>query len=43
MSSYRLYEEGPDGERRYLTSEEIDTARANAKKMMDEFCGAQLT
>jgi len=41
MNSFRLYEEGPDGERRYLTADEIDTARAEAKRMVDEFCGAQ--
>jgi hypothetical protein len=40
MNSFRLYEEGPTGERRYLTSEEIDTARAEARQMTDEFCGA---
>jgi hypothetical protein len=39
MSSYRIYEQGEtEGERRYLTSEEIDRARADAKKLMDEFC-----
>jgi len=38
MEAMRLYEEGPDGERRYLDSEQIDAARANAKKTMDEFC-----
>jgi hypothetical protein len=41
MQSYRLYEESPEGERRYLSNEEIDLARADAKKVMDEFCGAQ--
>jgi hypothetical protein len=41
INSFRLYEEGPDGERRYLTADEIDTARAEAKRMVDEFCGAQ--
>lgn len=40
MDSFRLYEQGPNGERRYLTSEEIDTARVEAKRMMDEFCAA---
>lgn len=38
MEARRLYEEGDDGERRYLDSEGIDAARANAKKTMDEFC-----
>ena len=41
MASHRLYEESPDGERRYLDSAEIDTARADAKKVMNEFCGGQ--
>lgn len=41
MTSHRIYEESPDGERRYLDSAEIDTARADAKKVMDEFCGGQ--
>lgn len=41
MEAMRLYEEGPDGERRYLDSEQIDAARANAKKTMDEFCNPQ--
>jgi hypothetical protein len=39
MASYRLYVTGPDGERRYLDSAEIDAARIDAKKVMDEFCG----
>lgn len=38
LNSYRIYEELPNGERRYLTSEEIDGARANAKQAMAEFC-----
>lgn len=39
MNARRLYEPGstPD-ERRYLDSNEIDAARADAKKLMDEFC-----
>jgi hypothetical protein len=39
MEALRLYEEGPDGQRRYLDSAELDAQRANAKKTMDEFCG----
>jgi len=40
QNSWRLYEAGPtEGERRYLTSDEIDAARANAKQVMEEFCG----
>jgi len=41
MEATRLYEESEDGQRRYLDSEGIDAARTNAKKTMDEFCGAQ--
>jgi hypothetical protein len=41
MQSYHLYVVGPDGERRYLDSAEIDQTRADTKKMMDEFCGGQ--
>jgi hypothetical protein len=41
MRGYRIYELAPDGERRYLTSEEIDAGRVSAKQVMDEFCGAQ--
>jgi hypothetical protein len=41
MNAIRVYEEGPDGQRRYLSAEEIDTTRANAKQAMDEFCGGQ--
>jgi hypothetical protein len=38
MSNWRVYEPGPNGERTYLTSEQLDEARVNAKKAMDEFC-----
>lgn len=38
LNAIRLYEEGADGQRRYLSSEEIDSARADAKKTVDEFC-----
>jgi hypothetical protein len=41
MDSHRLYEQGPNGERRYLTDAEIDAARAAAKQVMDEFCSGQ--
>lgn len=41
MTSMRLYETGPNGERVYLTSEQIDQARANAKQVMDQFCSEQ--
>jgi len=38
MNSQRLYEEDENGERRYLTAEQIDTARASAKASMDVLC-----
>jgi hypothetical protein len=39
MTARRLYEPGDnEGERRYLDSDEIDKARADAKTLMDEFC-----
>jgi len=39
MNAQRLYEsDEPDGERRYLTDAELDKAREDAKKVMDEFC-----
>jgi hypothetical protein len=41
MDARRLFEDDQGGERRYLTSEEIDAARANAKQVMDEFCSGQ--
>jgi hypothetical protein len=41
MDNWRLYEPGPNGERTYLTSEQIDAARANAKQVMDQFCADQ--
>ena len=42
MNAHRLYEPGAtEGERRYLTDAELDAARANAKRTMDEFCSGQ--
>ncbi len=38
MNSQKLYEQLPDGERRYLSSEELDAARAAAKASMDTLC-----
>jgi predicted Zn-dependent protease len=38
MNSQRLYEQGADGERRYLSSEELDATRASAKASMDVLC-----
>jgi len=42
MTSRRLYTQGgTEGDRQFLTSEEIDATRADAKKVMDEFCAGQ--
>jgi hypothetical protein len=42
MNARRLFEPGTaEGERRYLSDAEIDAARADAKKVMDEFCSGQ--
>lgn len=38
MTSQRLYEEGKDGERRYLSDAELDAARSSAKASMDVLC-----
>jgi uncharacterized protein DUF4124 len=34
-----LFNAGPNGERDYLTSDQIDAARADAKKEVDTVCG----
>jgi len=40
MNSQRLYEQSPnEAERRYLTDAEMDSAREDGKRVMDEFCG----
>jgi hypothetical protein len=36
----RLYKTGPDGERQYLTSDEIDAERINAKNAVDTICNS---
>jgi hypothetical protein len=36
----RLYKTGPDGERVYLTSDEIDSERVNAKRDVDAICNS---
>jgi hypothetical protein len=36
----RLYKTGPDGERKFMTSEEIDTERLNAKRDIDNICNS---
>lgn len=38
MNSQRLYQQGSDGERKYLSEEELDAARASAKASMDVMC-----
>ena len=35
-----LYKNGPDGERQYMTSEQIDTERLNAKRDIDDTCNS---
>ena len=39
VESQKLYRVGKDGERQYLTSQEIDEARLNSRKDMDTVCG----
>lgn len=41
LDAFRLYEELPNGERRYLTNEELDEARADARQVMDRACSEQ--
>lgn len=42
MNARRIYEPGSTPEeRRYLDSAEIDATRADARKVMDEFCAGQ--
>ena len=36
----RLYKTGPDGERQFMNSEEIDTERLNAKQDVDTICNS---
>jgi hypothetical protein len=38
LTSRKLYEEQPDGQRRYLSGEELDAARNAAKTNMDVWC-----
>jgi hypothetical protein len=38
MNSQRLYEQGADGQRRYLSDAELAAARASAKASMDVMC-----
>jgi hypothetical protein len=36
----RLYKAGADGARQYLTSDEIDSQRVNAKRDIDAICNS---
>ncbi len=36
----RLYKTGPDGERQFMNSEQIDTERLNAKRDIDTICNS---
>ncbi|HKS55218.1 MAG TPA: DUF4124 domain-containing protein [Steroidobacteraceae bacterium] len=38
MNSQRLYQQSGDGERKYLSDEELNAARASAKASMDVMC-----
>ena len=38
IESHRIYRVGKDGEREYLSSAEIDQARINARKILDDAC-----
>ena len=38
MNSQRLYQQSPDGQRKYLSDEELTAARASAKASMDVMC-----
>jgi len=40
IESRKLYKAGADGERQYLTSEEIDAERLNAKRDIDTICNS---
>jgi Domain of unknown function (DUF4124) len=40
IASRRLYKEGKNGEREYLSSEQIDAERLNAKRDMDSVCNS---
>jgi Domain of unknown function (DUF4124) len=36
----KIYKAGPDGERQYLSSEQVDTERVNAKRDIDNICNS---
>jgi len=37
-TAHRLYKPGPEGQRTYLTDEETDAARADARRTVEEWC-----
>jgi Domain of unknown function (DUF4124) len=37
-TAHRLYEPGPDGQRNYLSDEELDAARLDARKAVEKWC-----
>jgi hypothetical protein len=39
ITAHRMYKEGKNGEREYLSDTEIDQARFNARQQMDRSCG----
>jgi hypothetical protein len=41
MNNWRIYEQGPNGERTYLSADQIDKERASAKQFMDQACADQ--
>jgi len=40
-NALRLYKPGPNGERVYLTDEELDVERANANRAVEQWCNAE--
>jgi hypothetical protein len=40
-AAHKLYKPLPNGERQYLTDQEMDAARAEARKTVDEWCSAK--
>lgn len=40
ITAHRMYKEGKNGEREYLSSAELDQARLNARQQMDLACGS---
>ena len=37
----KLYKPGPNGDRIYLTDEELDAERADAQRVMEEWCSEE--